>query len=192
MKIKITMQLRFGLFILTLLTSNYGIADASSFPVTCIPQPLKDIEICSLSTQSEHFPVNDLVLYKREKDRFPVLLEVIKGDVAVSWFWGFSRHGKYTVMAFAEEGHPYFVVYETSRFLESEQRPTAIAILSDYFLSDLIVLEDDGTARFAKNHDTNREGENIDCFDPNIDRELHNDTCFVNINIFHKSHKPVN
>ncbi|MEP4890588.1 MAG: hypothetical protein ABJV04_11215 [Aliiglaciecola sp.] len=175
-------------FIIALLTCNDGFAGSDPLTLKCQNHPQKKTEICVMSTHSEHFPVNDLVLYKRDKDRFPVFLEVIKGDVAVSWFWGFSQHGKYSVMGFAEEGHPYFLVYETSAFLQSEQRPKAIAVLSDYYLTDLLILEDDGTAHFAKADGVNDDEDLTDCFDADIDSYLHNDNCTVRMNIFDKSH----
>ncbi|GAA6186613.1 MULTISPECIES: hypothetical protein [Alteromonadaceae] len=186
------MKTLYGLILLSLFIPTNGIAAADLMSLECQIVPQKNLEICSLSTQAEHFPVNDLILYKREKGHLPVLIEVIKGDVAISWFWGFSTQGKYSVMSFAEEGHPYFVVFETEAFLQTEQRPTAIAVVSDYFLESLIELQDDGTAVFAYSGSRQTASDGGECVDAQYDNQSLNENCFVTINILDKSHDAVN
>ncbi|GAC13871.1 hypothetical protein GLIP_1230 [Aliiglaciecola lipolytica E3] len=180
------------LFIASILYSLYSFAE-DNLPIECQTVPNKQIDICTLSTQSEHYPVNDLILYKREDGRFFVYLETIKGDVAGSWFWGFSNQGKYAVMSFAEEGHPHFVFYDTEQFLQSEQRPKPISVVSDYFLGQLMELRDDGTAIFGWTGGLQNSNQDSQCLEyENVDAALLEDECFVSVNIFADEHKSIN
>ena len=112
----------------------------------CQQVPQRSESICSLSTPSELMPVNDVVFYKKVKQGGLVFLNAQQGDVAMTWLAGFSKHGRYTIIGKSEEGHPSFLLYDTNEFLDPYIDAKAIGFLSEYHVSHIVELSDNGRA----------------------------------------------
>ncbi len=121
-------------------------AQQTALPTNCYEVPSKANSLWLIETSAQDMPVNDVVFYlKDEFGRF-VLLDAIKGDVAHIFFNGFSTGGKYTVITTAEEGHPNFLIYPTDKFLSPTRPLKAYAVISNYFITRIALLTDDGEA----------------------------------------------
>ena len=117
-----------------------------TLPMDCHTIPQHSDSLCIVETPSSDMPVNDIVFYRKDEfDRF-VLLEAIKGDIAYVFIKGFSTGGKYTIIGYAEEGHPSYIIYETDTFLSAERPIDMVALVSDYFITNMLSLDDEGNA----------------------------------------------
>lgn len=117
-----------------------------ALPLECKTIPTRQDQICVATTQAKLNPVNDVVLYHRDKQQQLTLLRAEHGDVALMWLHGFSTRGKYTIMGEAEEGHPSFIIYLTDAYLSNASTVKPVAVISDYFIASLESLDDNGMA----------------------------------------------
>jgi hypothetical protein len=131
-----------------------------TLPMDCHIIPQHSDSLCIVETPSSDMPVNDIVFYRKDEfDRF-VLLEAIKGDIAYVFIKGFSTGGKYTIIGYAEEGHPSYIIYETDTFLSAERPIDMVALVSDYFITNMLSLDDEGNAH-SQRYSKRRELYNI-------------------------------
>lgn len=90
----------------------------------------------------------------------------------------FSNDGKYLYVMYADEGHPYFVFYDTSKFIQND--PTAqIYQLNEYGISHIEQINDNGDVIFSR----------IDCLDDTFHtaskpQVTNNANCQYKLNIF--------
>ena len=133
-----------------LLFSQLSFALASeedvTLPLECHSIPEHTDSLCIADTASPSMPVNDVVFYRQDKFGHFVLLEAIKGDVAHVFIKDFSKGGKYTVIGYAVEGHPSFIIYETDTFLAPSRPVKSVAVISNYFITNIVSLDDKGNA----------------------------------------------
>jgi hypothetical protein len=135
------------LIILLQLSSNcFAKKQKIEIPITCHAIPLKSNSLCLVKTSSSEMPVNDVVFYRRDSSGYLFFIEAIKGDVAHVLLWGFSIGGKYTVITYAEEGGPNFLIYETDKFLSSKRPLEATAVISEYDIRSIVSVDDSGDA----------------------------------------------
>jgi hypothetical protein len=106
----------------------------------CKAIPHSAEQICVAAMPAEFNAVDDVVFYRRTAEQYLSLLRVEFGDVAVIWLHGFSTGGKYTIVGYAEEGHPSFVIFTTEDFLTNNNDIKPVAVISDYFIPSSISL----------------------------------------------------
>ncbi len=180
------------LIAITLLASTtvYGRPDAESksLPLSCFAVPSAHYSICSAQTYAANNISTDLLLYQSDQyDNFR-LIGVSRADIGIQWLWGVSASGKYTILVSSEEGHSTYVVFLTRDVLNSQDEgfDHPVAVVSDYFLSDLIYLHDNGTAIFARlGGKTDAPADTCQSstayLSANIDLDA--DACYVEVNI---------
>jgi hypothetical protein len=117
---------------------------ALTLPITCHAIPNHADALCVVATYSADNPVNDVVFYRRDEFGSFVFLEAMKGDVGHVFVSGFSKGGKYTMIVYAEEGHPSFIIYATATFLSSFRPITSVALVSHYSITRILSLDDKG------------------------------------------------
>ena len=117
-----------------------------TFPISCHVIPDHSDELCVVATYSRDYPVNDVVFYRRNEFGSFDFLEAMKGDVANVFLSGFSKGGKYTMIGYAEEGHPSFIIYATATFLSSSRPIPSVALVSHYSITRIASLDDKGNA----------------------------------------------
>ncbi len=122
------------------------VAQQQSINLDCYNIPNHSQQLCILATDSALHPVDDLVFFRLDDLGYLTMLRAEFGDVANIWIHGFSAGGKYTIMGYAEEGHPSYVVYPTERVLSSGYSLDPVAVISDYYIVNLLHLDDDGSA----------------------------------------------
>ena len=103
-------------------------------------------QFCILATPSPLHPVDDVVFFRRDEMGQLTLLRAELGDIALVWIHGFSTDGKYTVIGYAEEGHPSYLVYDTQKVLTPGFTLNPVAVVSDYQIVNLHRLDGDGRA----------------------------------------------
>lgn len=127
------------------------------------------ITIATFFRVQQNAPIQELTHYINESSAF--------GEVK------FSNNGKYLYIMYADEGHPYFVFYNTSKFIEND--PTAqIYQLNEYGISHIEQMNDNGDVIFSS----------IDCLDNTFHtatklQVTNNASCQYKLNIFQSIHE---
>ena len=140
------------------LQSQLKIESTSIIPqldLTCQPIPNNNFQICSLETLSEYGPFDDVVFYKRDQEGYLTLLSSQKSYGQTFGSIEFSEKGKYLYLSWAEEGHPQFHFYLTSKFLESGLSSDLVGFLEDYYLVYIKSFSDDGQLIYLADKQTN-------------------------------------
>ena len=174
-------------FAMTWLLSSDALASeqALTLPINCHAIPNHADVLCLVETYSADNPVNDVVFYRRNEFGSFVFLEAIKGDVAHVFFKDFSTGGKYTVIGYAEEGHPSFIIYETSTFLSSTRPIKRPALISDYFITNILSLDDEGNAIIELMHSPSDIQSEQSCLPAaQLPEHSDNDRCHITYSIF--------
>ncbi len=143
--------------------------------------------MCVVSTASPDMPVNDVVFYRQNDIGRFVFLEAIKGDVAHVFVKNFSTGGKYIITGYAEEGHPSFIVYETDTFLFASRPIKSVALISNYFITNILSLDDDGNAIIELMHSPSNIKVNESCIPTEqLPKFSNTDRCHIRYSIFNQ------
>ena len=125
---------------------------SKNIELSCFNVPAKTKSLCAAVTNRFDDVGNDLVLYQLDEFNQFGLIDVIKSEGAHHWLWGLSAGGKYTALATSEEGHSSYSFYLTTELIDSSSSVLAapVATVSDYYLFQLIYINDDGEAVFSR------------------------------------------
>jgi len=122
--------------------------------LNCIAIPNNNNQLCSVETESQYGPFDDVVFYKRDEEGYLFLLGSQKSYGQTFGSIEFSENGKYLYLSWAEEGHPQFHFYLTSKFLEGGIKADIIKHFEDYYLFYIQRLTDEGKLTYLADQQT--------------------------------------
>lgn len=131
---------------------------ADDIHCTVIPsdKTTKTKQLCTL-TVDEYEPVHltkVTFFIKDEQGDIQVLNELAdSGNSSFSHF-DFSQNGKYLYITFADEGHPFFVFFDTQKFINDDKNAQVGEVFEEYFLDHIEAFYDNGDFVFAINEGT--------------------------------------
>ncbi len=137
------------LFFLSLQVSAADIDKKNSLPLICTVIPSIEQQLCYVRTGSSYGPYDDIVFYKLDKYGDVILLGSQSGGVAVFGGFGFSAGGKFMLLSWSEEGHPYFEFYRTGDFLEKGIKSRVLKVLSDYYFESFEKFNENGEVVYS-------------------------------------------
>jgi hypothetical protein len=98
---------------------------------------------------------------------------------------GFSENGKYVYLVFTDEGHPFFVFWDTQKLINNEPDAQVGEVFEEYFLDHIESFYDNGDFVYVL-----REGTITGCLDGEVEVEPKTDNgeqvkrCLFHHNIF--------
>lgn len=114
-------------------------------------QEVKQKQLCTL-TVNEYEPVyvtKVTFFIKDEQGDIKVLNDLVdSGNSSFSHF-NFSEKGKYLYITFTDEGHPFFVFFDTLKFINNEKEDQVGEVFEEYFLDHIESFYDNGDFVFA-------------------------------------------
>ena len=157
-----------------------------SLPLECSNIPGKKDKLCVIQTQSPYGPYDEVVFYHMKKNGAVFLLGSQSGGVATFGGFDFSTTGVYMWVGWAEEGHPHFEFYQTSKFIENGTRAKALEILGDYYFTGFEKFSDTGEVIYSLDdgafEDCDKAGKDVSY---KINPETSEKYCIKRFNINH-------
>jgi len=105
--------------------------------VQCHKIANKQEQICYTQTPNPNGPFDDVVLYVKDIYEELHLLNSEKDTSSTFGGFDFTPNGEYMWLSWAEEGHPYFIFYKTSDFLEQGFNTKALSSFEDLKLDGI-------------------------------------------------------
>jgi len=144
------------------------INDAKSDNTVAHNEKNKPEQLCTL-TVDEYEPVyvtKVTFFIKDENGAIRVLNDLVNAGNASFSHFEFSEYGKYLYITFADEGHPFFVFFDTQKFINDDKNAEVGEVFEEYFLDHIESFYDNGDFVFAIN-----EGTITGCLDGEIEIE---------------------
>ena len=139
-----------NVWFLSAVTTTALAQDKANLPMDCHPVPNATHSLCLAETQGFAEMYNDLLVFVRTEDNHTRFVTNMQSTlVGQTWFWGFSSAGRYVVFATSEEGHASFSVYDSTGLLQNLPDVRSAFNFGDYYLPELLALDDDGNAFFV-------------------------------------------
>jgi hypothetical protein len=144
-------------------------------------------QLCTLIIDEyEPFYVTKVTFFiKDEKGDINVLNNLEDSGSSSFSHFKFSDNGKYLYVSFADEGHPFFVFFDTQKFIHNDKEPEVGEVFEEYYLDHIESFYDNGDFVFSL-----REGTIFACLDGEIEIEPKTETtdevkrCLFHYNIF--------
>ncbi|MFC6440105.1 hypothetical protein [Bowmanella sp. JS7-9] len=171
---------------LTALTTAALAQDQASLPLDCHPVPNATHSLCLAETQGFADMYNDLLVFVRTEDnRTRFVTNMQSTLVGQTWFWGFSGAGRYAVFATSEEGHATFSVYDSTGLLQNLPDVRSAFNFGDYYLPELLALDDDGNAFFLhlQSKDDVKDMTCLNNTEPLSAQHIDDNACVVKVNL---------
>lgn len=150
---------------------------------------IKQKQLCTL-TVTEYEPVymtKVTFFIKDEQGNIQVFNNSVdSGNSSFSHF-NFSEYGKYMYIVFTDEGHPFFVFFDTLKFINNDKDDQVGEVFEEYYLDHIENFYDNGDIVFAL-----MEGIVEGCLDGEVEIEPNNDNeeevkrCLFHHNIFNQ------
>jgi len=131
-------------------------------------QTVNTKQLCTL-TVDEYEPVyvtKVTFFVKNEHGDIRVLNDLVNAGNASFSHFEFSENGKYLYITFADEGHPFFVFFDTQKFINDDKNAEVGEVFEEYFLDHIESFYDNGDFVFAIN-----EGTITGCLDGEVETE---------------------
>jgi hypothetical protein len=144
-------------------------------------------QLCTLEVMIyEPVYVNKVNFFVKNNDGSIKVLNILtkSGSSSFSSF-EFSEKGKYLTVVFTDEGHPFFVFFETQKFIKNPEKAQVGEVFEEYYLDHIETFYDNGDFIFAL-----REETIYGCLSGEIEIEPKTDTteevkrCLFHHNIF--------
>lgn len=113
--------------------------------ISCEDIPNNKNKLCVISKANEinHYLFDTAFFVKTVDDNYKILENFNSFESSFGYI-GFSPEGTYLYVVFAEEGHPFFIFFQTDLFLKNSKDAQVGKVLDDYYLSHVEKLYDDG------------------------------------------------
>ena len=139
----------YSLLIATLWSFAATAAQQPGLALDCQHIPQQNIQLCVVRTDSALGPFDDVVLYRYSSSQGMTMLESYQSQTSTFTGVGFSDGGRYMWLSWADEGHPYYLIYNTRDFLNNAHETKSIKTVGDYYLEDIVSFTDQGVLSYT-------------------------------------------
>ncbi|GAA6170713.1 hypothetical protein NBRC116592_03830 [Colwellia sp. KU-HH00111] len=114
------------------------------------PEPSQS-QLCILHSKSYQPQYSEMHgLFVKNKIGDITLLEHFSDEQLASLgYVGFSENGRYLYAVFTDEGHPYFVFFDSEKFINNQANAQVGEVFEEYFIDHIEVLYENGDFVFA-------------------------------------------
>jgi hypothetical protein len=148
----------------------------------------KQLCILAFTTYEPFFSEKTTLFVKNKNADITVLTNFIDDESSYLSHIEFSENGKYIYLMLTDEGHPFFVFFDTQKFINNEPEAQVGELFEEYFLDHIESFYDNGDIVFAL-----REGTITGCLnhgevevEPKTDGTEQVKRCLFHHNIFDK------
>jgi len=147
-------------------------------------------QLCTLEVDEyEPFYVTKVTFFIKDDNGDINVLSNLEDSGSSSFsHFDFSENGKYLYVTFADEGHPFFVFFDTQKFINNDKNPQVGELFEEYFLDHIESFYDNGDIVYAL-----REGTITGCLihgeveiEPKTETTDEVKRCLFHYNIFDK------
>jgi hypothetical protein len=148
----------------------------------------KQLCILAFTTYEPFYSIKTTVFVKNKNNEINVLTNFIDDESSYLSHIAFSESGKFLYLILTDEGHPFFVFFDTQKFINNDADAQVGGLFEEYFLDHIETFYDNGDIVYAL-----REGTITGCLsngeveiEPKTDNSEQVKRCLFHHNIFEK------
>ena len=145
MKLKLKLKLKLKVFAFGVLLVLSGVCAATN--EKCYMQPETENGVCINLVDSKIAMLVDYQIFKIVDGEKTLLVEKTN-EISVPAGIVYSEKGGYLAEIYSEEGHPYFVFFDSQSYFY-EKEPKHFGFLEDYYLGKIESFSEDGVFTYS-------------------------------------------
>lgn len=119
-----------------------ALAIAVNANAVCVEHPQQNYGLCATVSRSANGPFDDVLFCQRRGELCNTLWSSTPNSVSVFVSLGFLNKGNYIWIAWADEGHPYYEIYDSNSLLMLKPGPSLSIIADDRLIQIRGVMPD--------------------------------------------------